>query len=63
MKVKAVGTASASLSGDRKGLAVAIQDAMSKAVLACYADGITDPVKMRERMMAARQAVIDKAKP
>jgi len=62
MKVKAVGTASASLSGDRKGLAAAIQDAMSKAVLECYAEGIKDPVRMRERMMAARQAVVDKAR-
>jgi hypothetical protein len=41
-------------------LAGMIQDAMSQAVHAALAEGITDPVIQKERMMAARKAVLDR---
>lgn len=57
MKVMATGAASGSLSADRKGMATRIEAAMSKAILGCAAEGIKDPAKIKERMLAARDKV------
>ncbi len=35
-----------------------VEAAMSAAITAAHAEGITDPVKVRERMMAAREKVV-----
>ncbi len=56
--VEAVGVSANSVANADRSRAKAIEAAMSAAVSQCYADGITDPVKVKERMMAARQAVI-----
>lgn len=61
--VEAVGVSANSSDPARKSRAQAIEKAMAAAVTQCYADGITDPVKMRARMMAARQTVLDDVKP
>jgi hypothetical protein len=53
--VKAVGIAVKSMSIENEDRARAIEKAMSDAVAECYADGITDPGRIRERMEAARQ--------
>ena len=34
-----------------------VESAMSAAITAAHAEGITDPVKVRERMMAARKKI------
>lgn len=52
--VEAVGVAA--MAPGRPDLATAIEQAMSKAVLACAEEGVSDPVVIRERMMAARVA-------
>lgn len=57
--VEAVGVSANSVSPAGRSRAKEIEAAMSDAVRQCYADGITDPAKMKERMMAARQALID----
>ena len=36
-----------------------IEEAMSAAITAAHAEGITDPVKVRERMMAARREITE----
>ncbi|MBX3703986.1 MAG: hypothetical protein KF822_09450 [Steroidobacteraceae bacterium] len=64
-KVKAVGAASFSVdtsnnpevNAARKRRSQVIEAAMSAAVKRCYAAGVTDPVKIREAMMAARAEV------
>ncbi len=38
-----------------------IEAAMSAAITAAHAEGITDPVKVRERMMAARLKITTSA--
>jgi hypothetical protein len=43
--------------GDKSPLAKLIEAAMGSAVEFAYANGITDPVKIRELMMAARADV------
>lgn len=54
--VEAVGvSANAKLPRDRT-LSQRIEAAMSQAVRDCYAEGITDPAVIRERMLAAREA-------
>lgn len=66
-KVKAVGAASLSVgtsdspevNAARKRRSQVIEAAMSAAVRRCYAAGVTDPVKIREAMMAARSEVKD----
>ena len=55
--VEAVGAISISHSPGGRARSEAIQAAMSAAVLACSAKGITDPVAIREAMMAARERV------
>ncbi len=57
--VEAVGVSANSLSHAGRSRAKEIEAAMSAAVNQCFADGVTDPAKMKERMMSARQAVID----
>jgi len=63
VKVKSVGTASIGMSvpsedgAVRRSRSKAIEEAMSLAVKKCYAAGITDPVKIRAAMMAARAKV------
>jgi AICAR transformylase/IMP cyclohydrolase PurH len=61
--VEAVGTASWARDTDAnrsrgggRALSKAVEEAMSKAVLDCYAEGISDPAVHKERMMIARQA-------
>ena len=59
----AVGAASIGMSNPsedgeaRRSRSKAIEEAMSLAIKKCYAAGITDPVKIREAMMAAREKV------
>lgn len=54
----AAGVASASsLSGD-KSVAERIEAAMHQAIQECLDQGITDPDAQRERMLAAREAVL-----
>lgn len=55
--VEAVGTASLALRNP--GLAQAIEAAMSKAVEMAYAEGLTDPDEIRERMLEARRVAKD----
>lgn len=55
--VEAVGISANSSLGRNKALARAIEKAMSDAVLEANAAGITDPVKVKEAMMAARELV------
>lgn len=55
--VEAVGAISINQSPGGRALAAAVQAAMSEAVLACNAEGITDPVVIREAMLAARERV------
>jgi hypothetical protein len=54
-KVEAVGAAGGT--GD-KGMASAIEEAMSKAITEAQAAGVTDPDKLRALMLAARKAVV-----
>jgi hypothetical protein len=54
----AVLTGVGDLSRTGKGLAVAIQNAMSDAVLAANAEGISDPDIIRDRMLAARKQAV-----
>jgi hypothetical protein len=58
--VDAVGISVRSMSGSvsRGMLAKAIERAMSKAVLECYGDGVTDPEKIKKRMMEARKRLL-----
>jgi hypothetical protein len=55
--VDAVGISIRTLSGSlaRGLLAKAVEKAMSRAVMECYGDGVTDPVKIKARMMEARR--------
>lgn len=55
--VEAVGAISINQSPGGRALAAAVQAAMSDAVLACNAEGITDPEIIREAMLAARERV------
>ena len=55
--VEAVGAISINQSPGGRALSEAIQAAMSAAVLECSAQGITDPVVIREAMLAARERV------
>lgn len=56
--VEAVGVSANSLWPSGKARAKLIEMAMSEAVLAASAAGITDPVKVREMMMTARQKLL-----
>lgn len=40
---------------ENRSLSKKIEKAMSDAVMACYAKGITDPVEVKAAMMAARE--------
>jgi hypothetical protein len=55
--VGSVGTAVGSRAG--KKIARRIERAMSNAAAECQAEGIADPDVVRDRMLAARQAVKD----
>jgi hypothetical protein len=61
--VDAVGISIRTLSGSlaRGLLAKAVEKAMSRAVMECYGDGVTDPVKIKARMMEARKRVLNGA--
>jgi hypothetical protein len=61
--VDAVGISIRTLSGSlaRGLLAKAVERAMSRAVMECYGDGVTDPVKIKARMMEARKRVLNGA--
>lgn len=50
--------ATASATAKKTPLGKDIEKAMSEAVTKAYADGVTDPVKIKERMMEARKKVI-----
>jgi len=60
MIVEAVGASANTLARDEgaKARAQAVQDAMTAAVAACYAQGITDPVKVHAAMMEARACAL-----
>lgn len=57
--VEAVMASANSLAPAQKLTAKMIETAMSEAVAECYKKGITDPAKVREAMMQARQHVKD----
>lgn len=57
-QVHAVGIASTSSSGNDD-LSARIEEAMHAAVRECLDAGITDPDAQRERMLAAREAVLN----
>ncbi len=59
--VDAVGLSVRAGSPDRAPLAQAIQGAMEIAVHEMYADGVRDPVRVREHMQAARRATLRRA--
>lgn len=54
---EAVGTAASSVEGIS---AREVEEAMTQAVVDANKEGITDPDKIRDRKLAARQAVKDK---
>jgi len=56
--VTAVGVSVMAMSESSKDLAVAIEKAMSDAVLECYAEGKTDPEVVKARMQAAREKIM-----
>jgi len=56
--VEAVGVASASQVGNDD-LAARIEAAMQQAIRECLDEGVTDTVAQRERIAAARQAILD----
>lgn len=57
--VTAVGISVNSLSGANSQLAAAAQQAMSEAVAEMYEDGISDPVLIKPRMVAAYRKVVN----
>jgi len=57
--VASTGISSASSLGGNGDLADRVHDAMQNAVRECLDEGVIDPTQQRERMMAARQAVLD----
>ena len=58
VRVEATGVASASTTSGNTGLASQIEAAMMTAVRQCLDEGITDPGTQRERIIAAREAVL-----
>ena len=56
-QVKAVGVSVMALSEASVPRARAIEKAMSNAVLECYADGVTDVDRIRDRMNEARRDI------
>ncbi len=59
--VDAVGVAVKAGSPERKALAKEIERAMSGAVLEMYADGVTEPGRVKARMMEARARTLRRA--
>jgi hypothetical protein len=58
MIVEAVGVSANVGLPRRPDLAKALEAAMSQAVKDCYAQGVTDPDKIRAQMMEAREQVL-----
>jgi hypothetical protein len=56
--VSSTGISSASNLAGNDDLADRVHDAMQNAVRQCLDEGIIDPTQQRERMMAAREAVL-----
>lgn len=60
--VEAVGAMAGTVNPRHGSLAKRVEQAMTEAIRDAYAQGITDPVVIRERMMAAREAVKQETK-
>ena len=58
--VAAVGVSANALDSARRPLAKLIEAAMSEAITQATAEGITDPVEVKARMMAARVKVLER---
>jgi len=59
--VEAVGASSGTLSPD-KTLSKKIEEAMTESITKSYVDGITDPIKIKANMMAAREKCLSQQK-
>jgi hypothetical protein len=55
---RVVRAAAVSVNSKNKEQSKLIEKAMSEAILQCFAEGITDPVEQKKRMLEARDTIL-----